>query len=108
MAVTLTLADIRERVGAAETGDYDIAPLWFNVASAAVVKYAPSAPDESHNLAVLMMVDYWDGIPDPPHIIRQADGGGKDVWTSPLRSGNSLRYSGAMALLSPWKVRRAI
>ena len=108
MAVTLSLADVRERIGAATAGEYDIAPLWFNVARAAVVKYAPSAPDESHNLACMMMVDYWDGIPDPPHIIRQADGGGKDTWTSAQRSGNSLRYSGAMALLSPWKVRRAI
>ena len=59
------------------------------------------APDESHNLACMMMVDYWDGVPDPPHVIRQADGGGKDFWTSPLRSGNSLRYSGAMVLLTP-------
>ena len=66
MAVTLSLADVRERIGAATAGEYDIAPLWFNVARAAVVKYAPSAPDESHNLACMMMVDYWDGIPDPP------------------------------------------
>ena len=108
MAVTLTLADVRERIGAATAGEYDIAALWFSVASAAVVKYAPSAPDESHNLACMMMVDYWDGVPDPPHVIRQADGGGKDFWTSPLRSGNSLRYSGAMALLSGHKVRRAL
>ena len=108
MAVTLTVADIRERVGAAEPGDYDIAPLWFEVARAAVVRYAPIAPDESHNLAVLMMLDYWSELPSPPHVASQMDGGGKQVQWNTSRSGNSLRYSGAMALLSPHKRRRAL
>ena len=111
MAVTLTVSDIRSRVDPRGTEfrlEFDPIPLWFEAARAAVEKYAPSAPDSVHNLACMMMVDYWDKVPDPPHIIRQADGGGKDFWTSPARSGNALRYSGAMTLLTGYKVRRAL
>ena len=108
MAVTLTVAQVRERIGSFPAGEYDPTQLWFDVASAAVVKYAPAAPDSVHNLACLMMVDYWDGSPDPPHVSLQADGGGRQWQVSMMKSGNALRYSGALVLLTQYKRRRAL
>lgn len=112
MAVTLTINDIRTRVDPLGTefmaAEFDPIELWFDVASGEVTRYAPAAPDRLHNLACMMMVDYWSGVPDPPHVSLQADGAGKQFQVSMMKSGNALRFSGAMTLLSPYKVRRAL
>ena len=89
-------------------GDFDYLPLFFEAAKAAVLKYAPTAPDAIHNRAVQMVIGYWATRPhDDTSISRELDGD-RDIWSDTKRSGNALRFSNAMPLLSPFKRRRAL
>ena len=100
MAVTITEAALAEAVAVTRAQAARLLP----VAAALVVRYAPDAPDVMQNEAVIRACGY---LSQQPESAQRSDRIG-DVATSwqPAHLG-ALRHSGAMALLSPWKVRRA-
>lgn len=108
MAITLTIDRAREVLDDVDNTPGDFFPEAFAAAVAAVQRYTPTAPDAIHNQAVLMVVGYWVSMPhDNPATSRELDGD-RDIWSDTSRTANALRFSGAMALLSPFKVRRAL
>ena len=73
-------------------------------AAALVEQYAPDAPSPVKNEAVIRTAGYL--AEQPAAAVRSESTG--DVSTSFAPSMQSaLRHSGSMALLSPWKIRRA-
>ena len=74
------------------------------VSAAMVERYAPGAPQEIRNEAVVRASGW---LRDQPASAT------RDITVGPLSTSyqpssmSALRHSGAMALLSPWKVRRA-
>ena len=75
----------------------------LEVCTELVNKYASEAPDAVANEAVIRTAGWL--LEQPPGVMSQSVGGGFDIQ---YRGGTSpLRNSGAMALLSPFKKRRA-
>ena len=108
MAVTITLAESRQILGDVDNSIGDFFPQAFNAAVAAVRHYCPTAPDEISDMAVLQVIGYWISMPhDNPSTMRELDGD-RDIWSDTKRTANALRFSGATALLSPFKRRRAL
>ena len=70
-----------------------------------VVRYAPGAPSEIKNEAAIRTGGYLQVHP-MSGISQEAQGNKQVSFTTSQLS--ALRHSGAMALLSPWKVRRAL
>ena len=78
------------------------------VASSLVNRYAPDAPQEVQNEAAIRVVGYLKDT--PKSAVLSIDGGGRGFssgTTYPSGVRSALRHSGAMAILSPWKIRRA-
>ena len=100
VAVTLTVSEVE-----AETGSNSAtATRLLAVATALVERYGADAPDEVDDEATIRVVGY---LHDQPRAsIRAESVGSLSVDYAPSRQG-ALRHSGAMALLSPFKVRRA-
>lgn len=112
MAVTLTAERLYDEArnplrkrGAADinipSNQLDYWSELLEAATALVVRYAPSAPDASHNRACSRAALYW--YQTTPRI-------GRDGEFEPIARAASgvLRQSGAMAILQPWKRRRAL
>ena len=98
--MTLTAVELAETIGV----DSTTATRLLAVATALVTRYAPAAPDAITNEATIRCAGWL--AEQPSAAIRSETEG--DVSTSYAPSMQSaLRHSGAMALLSPWKVRRA-
>ena len=74
------------------------------VGSALVTRYAPDAPDAISNEAVIRVAGWLAEAPASGARV-ETTGDITTTWT-PSMTG-SLRASGAMALLSPFKTRRA-
>lgn len=71
--------------------------------AALVERYAPRAPLAIKDEAIVRVAGYLQE--SPPSNVRMEKTG--EITTSYHRDmGSALRHSGAMALLSPWKVRR--
>ena len=100
MAVTLTSAELAEAVGV----DSATATRLLAVVSALVQRFADGAPAEISNEAVIRTTGWLAEQPSAA-ITSETEG---DIRTSYVPTMQSaLRHSGAMALLSPWKIRRA-
>ena len=100
MAVTITVAELAEAIGT----DSTTATRLPAVATALVERYAPDAPDAISNEAVIRTAG-WLAEQPAAAITSETEG---DIRTSYAPTAMSaLRHSGAMALLSPWKIRRA-
>ena len=100
MAVTLTIATLQTELGI----DSASATRLLAVATALVERYAPGAPSAVQNEAAIRCCGW---LNEQPHAAVRAESVG-DIATSFAPSMQSaLRHSGAMALLSPWKIRRA-
>ena len=100
MAVTLTAAQLAEAVGL----DSATAARLLAVASALVTRFAPDAPDAIANEGAIRTAGW---LAEQPAAAIRAETEA-DISTSYAPSMQSaLRHSGAMALLSPWKIRRA-
>ena len=93
MAVTLTQAELSAalRLGASAEENAQATRL-LAYASVAVTKHAPGAPDEVHSEAAIRLCGY---LYDQP-----TAGRGNSY-------GNALRYSGAAAILLPYRIARA-
>ena len=92
MAVTITAAELAAaiRVGDSSEEQAEVARL-LTVASTAVVRYAPLAPDDIHSESCIRLAGHWF---DQPLAGRGA-------------YADALRNSGAQALLLPYRVHRA-
>ena len=95
MAVTIDAATLAPLIG----GDPDHAPRVLAVATARVLNYAPDAPDEIHNEAVIRLAGY----------LAQSDYGGISEETVgpmsvkwPVNHAAMFRNSGAAGLLAAW------
>ena len=100
MAVTLDVAGLQTELGI----DGTTATRLLAVASALVLRFAPAAPDPVQDEAVIRCAGYLNE--QPAASIRSEIVG--DITTDYAPNNlSALRHSGAMALLSPWKVRRA-
>ena len=100
MAVTITAAELAEAVGV----DSKTATRLLAVAAALVGRYAPDAPDAVANEAAIRTAGW---LAEQPAAAIRAETEA-DISTSYAPSMQSaLRHSGAMALCSPWKIRRA-
>ena len=100
MAVTLAAAELAEAVGV----DSATATRLLAVATELVNRFAPDAPAEISNEAVIRCAGWLAEQPNAA-ITSETEG---DIRTSYAPTMTSaLRHSGGMALLSPWKVRRA-
>ena len=100
MAVTLTAAELAEAVGV----DATTATRLKAVAAALVERYAPDAPDAVANEAAIRTAGWL--AEQPSAAIRSETEGDIQTSYSPTML-SALRHSGGMALLSPWKIRRA-
>ena len=75
-----------------------------STAAALVERYAPSAPQPVRNEATIRCAGWL--AQQPAASVRSESVGDISTSYAPTHTG-ALRHSGAMALLSPWKVRRA-
>ena len=100
MAITLTVATLQTEL----VIDSVTATRLLAVATALVERYAPDAPDSIQNEAAIRCCGW---LAEQPHAaIRSESTGGIETAFAPSMQ-SALRHSGGMALLSPWKVRRA-
>ena len=83
---------------------YPLSSRLLPVASSLVEKWAPAAPDPISNEAVIRCAGWLRG--QPPTSMRREVIGSYETEPAVSMTG-ALRHSGAMALLAPWKVRRA-
>ena len=101
MAVTIDAAELGKAIGSTE----DVATRLLAVAKAHVERYAPDAPSEVQNEAVIRLAGYLSQS-QATIAMRSVSVGGIDVQAPPTHAP-AFRNCGAMGLLSPWKVRRA-
>lgn len=100
MAVTI---DAIQLAGALPA-DLSLADRLHPVAVALVERYAPKAPEAVQNEAVIRTAGWLSE--QPPAGVRSESLGDETYEYAPAMV-SALRHSGAMALLSPWRVRRA-
>ena len=100
MAVTIAATVLAEAVGVDEA----LGTRLLAVAAPTVERYAPAAPDAIQNEAVIRFAGWLSQAPVSG--ARSESIGDISTTFSPMATGG-LRASGAMALLSPWKIRRA-
>ena len=103
MAITLTSAALATAI----KKPLEVAERLLPVASALVTRYGPLAPDAIQNEAVIRTSGWLENQPASACSRDQValPGGLSQVFAFRPSLG-ALRGSGAMALLSPWKVRR--
>lgn len=82
----------------------ELAARLLPVASALVERYAPAAPQSVKDEAVIRTAGW---LAEQPHASIRSEVTGEIRTDYNTASLSALRHSGAMALLSPWKVRRA-
>ena len=105
MAITITASELHQALG----GDpgkitLDEATTLLSVVTELVTHYAPDAPNPVSDEAAIRVAGYlaeYDGVP----VTKETVGPLERTWDRNKIS--PLRHSGAMALLSPWKTRRA-
>lgn len=115
MAVTLTVEQVKAQVMVSEAAK-DVQGLYSRqsfddaywtaklaAAKALVERYSPAAPEAIQNEACLRTIGY---LFDRSAGLQERSSDGLTVAQAPGQI-SALRHSGAMALLSPWKVRRA-
>ena len=100
MAVTLTAAQLAEAVGVSST----TAGRLLAAASALVERYAADAPHAISNEAAIRTAGW---LAEQPSAAIRAETEAVISTSYAPSMQSALRHSGAMALLSPWKIRRA-
>ena len=100
--VTITAAELAEALGwsAKDAGG---APHLLAVGTALVERYAPCAPEALQNEAVIRVAGWLADMPEAS-VAEWSLGEMRQSYA--VGQISALRHSGAMALLSPWKVRR--
>ena len=98
--MTLTAAQLAEAVGT----DATTATRLLAVATELVTRHAPEAPGAISNEAAIRCAG-WLAEQPSASITGETEGDIRTSYAPTMLS--ALRHSGAMALLSPWKIRRA-
>ena len=104
VAVTITSAELAVALAGDLSGA--TAAHLLEVSTALVLKYAPDAPDAVQNEAVIRTSGYLLNQPSEAMSSLKVGEGREELTFTPSRQ-SALRHSGSMALLSPWKIRRA-
>ena len=99
MAVSLTVAQLEERVGVAIGARAD---GLLAMVRARVDRYAPGAPVAVQNEAALIFAGWLFQAGAQARQVFPADGEGR-----PVNASRAFTLSGAQGLLSPWRVPRA-
>ena len=99
--MTISATDLAAAIGASE----DVATRLLPVVKARVERYAAEAPEEVQNEAAIRFSGYLAASPGFG-AYRKLEVGAT-TFEIPPTHGPAFRNCGAMALLSPWKVRRA-
>ena len=90
------------------SGDLAAAERVMRVASVTVEKYAPTAPQAAKDEAVIRMGGFLLGS-DYGGVMTEGAADQTVTYAShPVGGSSAFRRSGAMGLLSPWRVRRAL
>ena len=100
MAVTLTAAELAQAVGV----DSTTATRLLAVATELVNRYAADTPSAIANEAAIRAAG-WLAEQPAAAITGETEGDIRTSYAPTMLS--ALRHSGAMGLLSPWKIRRA-
>ena len=100
MAVTITTTALAEALAIAQP----LADRLHPVASELVNQYAPAAPESVANEAALRCAGW---LAEQPHAAVSSESIGEISTRYAVNNVSALRHSGAMALLSPFKQRRA-
>ena len=100
MAVTLSAAELGQAVGV----DSTTAARLLAVATELVNRYAADAPGAISNEAAIRAAG-WIAEQPAAAISGETEGDIRTSYSPSMLS--ALRHSGAMGLLSPWKIRRA-
>ncbi len=100
MAVTIIAAELAQAVGV----DATTATRLLSVATELVTRYAPLAPGAISNEAVIRAAG-WLAEQPSASITSETEGDVRTSYSPTMIS--ALRHSGAMGLLSPWRIRRA-
>ena len=100
MAVTITFTTLARLIGV----DVDDAARLLAVSTELVNRYAPAAPDSVGNEAVIRTAGY---LSEQPGAAIRSERTGNIETSFASTHLSALRHSGGMALLSPWKIRRA-
>ena len=103
MSLAAATAALKSAIGAEHLDDDRVAALG-SAASSLVEKFAPTAPDEVRCEALIRCAGWLHQAPSSG--VRRQGVGPIDVSYSPAMTG-ALRASGALGLLSAWKIRRA-
>ena len=98
--MTLTVVELAEALPA----DLSLADRLHPVAVVLVERYAPKAPEAVQNEAVIRAAGW---LREQPPAGIQSESIGDETYEYAPAMVSALRHSGAMALLSPWRVRRA-
>ena len=108
MAVDLTAVELRDELGLADdTAGNRTATRLLSIVSAEIALYAPAASADVQNEAAIRMSGWLNATDGSTAIFSELEvGDGLDM-TFRSMAVSALRASGAMALLSPWKRRRA-
>ena len=101
-ALTAAVACLRAEIG--DDGTDDRIKALGSAAGALVERHAPGAPQAVRNEAVIRTVGWLREAPADG--VRRMSAGPFDVSYSTAMV-SALRHSGAMAVLAPWRVRRA-
>ena len=111
MAVTLDAPALAGALGLPDgTGTTTLDPAalrLFNIAKGLVERYAPTCPDDVHNEALLRTAGYLHAD-DPALRVLRSVKVPDALEVEPRAPGSAVRLSGAGALMSPWRVRRAV
>ena len=108
MAVKCTAADLRDHLGIKDTPAGNVtATRLFNVAKGLVERYAPACPDDVHAEALLRVASFLHAD-DPALRVLRSVKVPDALEVEPRAPGSAVRLSGAGALMSPWRIRRAI
>ena len=107
MAVTVTVEQVAAAVGATSAADVERVRMARAAAVELVERYAPAAPAAVADEATVRTVGYLIHNAIGAAVERTTDQGAT-VRRLTTSGRSALRHSGALALLSPWKVRRAL
>ena len=100
MAVTVTATALAQALGVNQA----LADRLLPVVTALIQQYAPGAPDVVQNEAAIRCCGW---LAEQPAASVSSEATGDIATRYAINNVSALRHSGAMALLSGWKVRRA-
>ena len=109
MPVTLTNTELVTALDDADIGEADLGGKYATAVNAIKVlidRHAPGAPDDVSNAAYVRAVGWW--LYSAGVRARRVSSDTQSVTWGPIDHDNILRKSGALMLLSTFRVRRAL